>query len=88
MLYGCELSRYREINYGNLARVLKEIRKEQKQLKRLQNAIADLTRLVAPAGAKQKTHTRKRMLSAVARKKIAAAQRARWAKVRRKQKAA
>jgi peptidoglycan hydrolase CwlO-like protein len=73
---------------GNLARVLKEIHKEQKQLKRLQNAIAELTKLVAPAGAKQKTHTRKRRLSAAARKKIAAAQRARWAKVRRKQKAA
>jgi uncharacterized protein YlxW (UPF0749 family) len=70
---------------GNLARVLKEIRKEQKQLKRLQNAIAELTNLVRPAGAKQKT--KKRRLSAAARKKIAAAQRARWAKVKRKQKA-
>jgi uncharacterized protein YlxW (UPF0749 family) len=72
---------------GNLARVLKEIRKEQKQLNRLQNAIADLTTLLKPAAAKKKTKTKKRKLSAAAREKIAAAQRARWAKVKRKQKA-
>ena len=73
---------------GNLARVLKEIRKEQKQLKRLQNAITDLTTLLKPGVPKKKTKTKKRKLSAAAREKIAAAQRARWAKVKRTQKAA
>lgn len=73
---------------GNLARVLKEIRKEQKQLKRLQKAIADLTTLLKPAVAKKKTKTKKRTLSAAAREKIAAAQRARWTRLKRKQKAA
>jgi hypothetical protein len=73
---------------GNLNRVLKELRKEQKQLKRLREAVASLSKLVEPAANGNKRTGKRPPLSVAARKKIAAAQRARWAKVRREKKAA
>jgi hypothetical protein len=73
---------------GNFARVLKELRKEQKQLKRLRDAIASLAKIVEPGANGNKRTGKRPRLSVAARKKIAAAQRARWARVRREKKAA
>ena len=69
-------------------RVLKELRKEQKQLKRLREAVASLTKIVEPGANGNKGTAKRSRLSVAARKKIAAAQRARWARVRREKKAA
>ncbi len=77
----------------NLDQMLTQLRQErsrtQKELARLDGAISALQRLVrdhsTPARASKQRARRK--LSAVARKKISQAQKARWAKMR-KQKAA
>jgi hypothetical protein len=66
----------------NLQRVFKELHKEkkraQKELGRLEDAISAFGRLFGKRATKVG-----RKLSAAARKKIAAAQRARWAKLKR-----
>lgn len=69
---------------GNLSAVVKQLKKErdqvEKQLSRLNAAIAAFT------GANPTL--KKRTISAAGRKRIAAAQRARWAKVKAKNKGA
>jgi hypothetical protein len=69
---------------ADLAGVLKELEQERG---RLDQAIAVIGKLVGrnSAGGQAKTKRPKRTLSVAARRKIAAAQRARWAKVRQKQ---
>jgi hypothetical protein len=71
-----------------LAQVIKGLRtarsRAQKEVHRLEKAIAALGKLNGNAGRQAHTNgTRKRRkLSVAARKRIAAAQRARWAKIR------
>lgn len=80
---------------ANLAEMLKDLRESRahaaRELGRLDKAIAAVSRLVSvDAATPRKGRKRgRRRLSAAARKRIADAQRARWAKVRaKKQKAA
>jgi len=65
----------------NLRHVLKQLKKEKKraqaEVERLEDALAAFGKLVGKRAAKAK-----RTLSAAARKRIAAAQRARWAKLK------
>jgi hypothetical protein len=75
---------------ANLARVLSELRKQRHgkelELQRLDQAIAALGMVTGRKGA---TGARgKRRLSAAARRRIIAAQKARWAKWRAQKKAA
>ena len=70
---------------ANLSGIVKQLRKERDRVE------SELTRLNAALAAFVGVYTSKpkrRKLSAKARAKIAAAQRARWAKVRTKQKKA
>jgi hypothetical protein len=69
---------------ANLAGVLKELKQERT---RLDQAIEVIGKLVGrnEAGGKARGSQPKRTLSVAARRKIAAAQRARWAKVRQGQ---
>ena len=68
--------------------VLKQLRKQRdliaSNLKRVDNAIIAISSLDGRSGHKRRT----RNISAAGRARIAAAQKARWAKWRRKQKAA
>lgn len=79
---------------GNLSGVVKQLGKERKRLEdELHRVTAALTAFgkVYMYGSKPKAAVvtrKKRTLSAAARKKIAAAQRARWAKVKAAKKAA
>ncbi len=72
---------------ANLAAVLKELEQERS---RLDQAIQVVGGLIARngAGGSRKGNRVKRTLSIAARRKIAAAQRARWAKFRQQQKKA
>lgn len=80
---------------ANLAQVLGQLRDERnsvkKELDRLEKAISAVSKLLngspAPAPAK-KAPGRRRRLSAAARKRISDAQKARWAKAKKQQKAA
>jgi len=68
----------------NLEGIVQQLKKERD---RLDAAIRALTALDGAAGAsRQGGSPRRRTLSAAARRKIAAAQRARWAKIKAKQK--
>lgn len=69
---------------ANLALVLKELKQERT---RLDHAIEVIGKLVGRNGTDVKANGSrpKRTLSVAARRKIAAAQRARWAKVRKAQ---
>jgi len=66
---------------ATLQRIFKELKKEkkraQKEVERLEEAIAAFGKLVG-----KRTQRARRTLSAAARKRIAAAQRARWAKLK------
>lgn len=78
---------------ANLTEIVKKLRDERnrvaRELSRLDGAIAALGALSnAPATAKAGKAKPRRKLSAAARKKIADAQRARWAKLKKQQKAA
>jgi hypothetical protein len=65
----------------DLQRVFKQLKQErrraQKELQRLENAVAAFGKLVG-----RRTARAPRILSAATRKKIAAARRARWAKLK------
>jgi nucleoid DNA-binding protein len=69
---------------ANLSTVVKALRKERqratKQIERIDAALAALGNLSSRSRDRRKGHT----MSASARRKIAAAQRARWAKVKAK----
>jgi hypothetical protein len=69
---------------ADLAEVLKELKQERS---RMDQAIEVIGKLVGrnSSGGQAKTKRPKRTLSTAARRKIAAAQRARWARVRQKQ---
>jgi hypothetical protein len=77
---------------ANLQRVFKQLKQErrraQKELEHLDDAISAFGKLVGNAGRRAAARAEKtvwrvrRKLSAAARKRIAAAQRARWAKVK------
>jgi hypothetical protein len=71
---------------GNVSRIVKELKRErdkvEKQLSGLNAALAAFVGTYYGNGAKPTR--RKRTISAAGRKKIAAAQRARWAKIRAK----
>jgi hypothetical protein len=69
---------------ANLAGVLKELEQERSRLDQAILAIGSLVRRNG-AGSSRQGKRAKRTLSIAARKKIAAAQRARWAKVRQAQ---
>jgi hypothetical protein len=75
---------------GNVSVIVKQLRKErdkvEKQLSGLNAALAAFVGTYYGNGAKPTR--KKRTMSAAARKRIAAAQRARWAKIRAKKKAA
>ncbi len=79
---------------ANLNEIVKKLRDERnrvaKELSRLNGAIAALGALSAApaAAAKAGKPKARRKLSAAARKKIADAQRARWAKLKKQQKVA
>ena len=67
---------------ANLQQILKQLKKEksraQKEVDRLEEAVSAFAKLVGNRAAKVE-----RTLSRAARKRIAAAQRARWAKIKR-----
>jgi len=67
---------------ANLVGVLKELEQERS---RLDHAIEVIGKLVGRNGTDARGSRSKRTLSITARRKIAAAQRARWAKVRQRQ---
>ncbi len=72
----------------NLRQVLKQLRGErshtQKELSRLDDAIAAFEKLVGASRGRGKRRGRaRRRLSAAARRRISQAQKARWAKLRR-----
>jgi len=71
----------------NLSGVVQQLRKERerakKQIEKIEHALAALGSL----NSRGRRRGKRRTLSAAARKKIAAAQRARWAEVRAKIKA-
>ncbi|MGA8500274.1 MAG: hypothetical protein WB683_01890 [Candidatus Sulfotelmatobacter sp.] len=73
---------------GNVSVIVKQLKKErdkvEKQLSGLNAALAAFVGTYYGAKATRK----KRTMSAAARKRIAAAQRARWAKIKAKKKAA
>jgi hypothetical protein len=75
---------------GNVSVIVKQLKKErdkvEKQLSGLNAALAAFVGTYYGNGAKPTR--RKRTISAAGRKRIAAAQRARWAKVKAKRKAA
>ncbi len=78
---------------ADLGRMLKELRGEQRrtqrELEHLDAAVAAFEKLVgANPGRGVRRGPRRRKLSAAARGKIARAQKARWAKLRQKKKAA
>ena len=68
----------------NLGAVLQQLKQERV---RLDKAIAALSEVTGSANASMGASQPKRQLSVAARKRIAAAQRARWAKVRAGKKA-
>jgi hypothetical protein len=75
-------------NLKGLESVVSQLRVERTSLvNQLRHVDAALSVLGKLDGGRSYTKPRRRKLSAVARKKIAAAQRARWAKVRRQKKA-
>jgi hypothetical protein len=75
-------------NLKGLESVVSQLRVERTSLvNQLRHVDAALSVLGKLDGGRSYTKPRRRRLSAVARKKIAAAQRARWAKVRRQKKA-
>jgi hypothetical protein len=82
-----EVKKGEEMKMANLVRILKQLQGErsrtQKELSRLDGAIAAFERLVGRA---RKSRAR-RKLSAAARLRIARAQQARWRKVRKAQRA-
>ena len=71
---------------ANLGQILKQLQRErsrtQKELNRLDNAIAAIKKLVGnnPGPARARKPRARRKLSAAARRKISRAQKARWAK--------
>ena len=77
---------------ANLHRVFRQLKQErkraQKELKHLDEAVSAFRKLVGKAGHRVAARTEqtvrrvRRKLSAAARKKIAAAQRVRWAKLK------
>jgi hypothetical protein len=75
---------------GNVSVIVKQLKKErdkvEKQLSGLNAALAAFVGSYYGDGAKP--IRKKRTMAAAARKKIAAAQRARWAKVKREKRAA
>jgi len=75
-------------NLKGLESVVSQLRVERTSLvNQLRHVDAALSVLGKLDGGRSYTKPRRRRLSPVARKKIAAAQRARWAKVRRQKKA-
>jgi hypothetical protein len=76
---------------GNISKVVKQLKierdKVEKQLSGLNAALAAFVGTYY-IGAKPKSARKKRTMSAAGRKRIAAAQRARWAKIKAKKKAA
>jgi ABC-type transporter Mla subunit MlaD len=68
----------------NLGAVLQQLKQERS---RLDKAIAALSEVTGGGNASMEGNRPKRQLSVAARKRIAAAQRARWAKVRAGKKA-
>jgi hypothetical protein len=77
---------------ANLAELVNNLREERsstaKQLRQLDKAIVVLSKLAGRDHAESvqtRANRPRRVLSAAARRRIAAAQRARWAKVRQKQ---
>jgi hypothetical protein len=70
---------------ANLAAVLKELEQERSRLDQAIEAIGSLVGRNHLRLVHAQTNRLRRTLSAAARRKIAAAQRARWAKVRAKQ---
>lgn len=77
---------------SNLKQVFTGLQQERKrmqqELRRLEGAIGALRGLMRNNGARVGTIRRRPRLSVAARQRIAAAQRARWAKVRQQKKAA
>ena len=75
---------------GNVTGIVKQLRKErdraEKQLSGLNAALAAFVGTYY--GGKPKPTRKKRTLSAASRKRMVAAQRARWAKIKAKKKAA
>jgi hypothetical protein len=72
---------------ANLGQILKQLRKErsrtQKELSRLDEAIAAFEKLVGNNPGPRRPRKPRRTLSAAARKRISQAQKARWAKQRK-----
>jgi len=74
-----------------IVRLREEHRDAQKQVQRLEEAIAVLQKLTRGTGATVHAgapHRAKRVLSAAGRRRISLAQKARWAKIRQMNKAA
>jgi hypothetical protein len=70
---------------GNMTGIVKQLKQERDRVERqLSGLNAALAAFVGTYYAGAKPTRKKRTMSAAARKKIAAAQRARWAKVRAK----
>jgi hypothetical protein len=71
---------------GQLGSVVQQLRKERdrlnRELQQIDEAIEALSRIDGTGHTKRKQTGRKRQISSAARKRIAAAQRARWAKYR------
>ena len=68
---------------ANLAGVLKDLQQERSRLDQAIEAIGELVRRDHAGGIQQSATRPGRTVSAAARRKMAAAQRARWAKVKR-----
>jgi hypothetical protein len=80
---------------ADFSKVLQQLRTDktqtERQLKRLGEAIAALQKIAADGGRSARVetmHRSRRKVSKTARKRMAAAQKARWAKVRQQQRAA
>ena len=77
---------------ANVRQMLKQLRGErnrtQKELSRFDDAIAAFEKLVGNNPGPGRPRKPRRTLSAAARKRISQAQKARWAKLRREEKAA
>jgi hypothetical protein len=75
---------------GNVSVIVKQMKKEKEKVEKQLSALnLALSAFVGSYyGAKPKPTRKKRTMSAAGRKRIAAAQRARWAKIKAKKKAA
>jgi hypothetical protein len=73
---------------GNVSNIVKQMKKERDKVEKHLSALNLALSAFVGTYYGAKTTRKKRTMSAAGRKKIAAAQRARWAKIRAKKKAA